>query len=156
MAFRAPVLRGRPFEKAVFPRQCDVLKTALALEHALAGLGPDVGHGAEESQPAREAIHGVPRIGFGGHRPEVPVHALEGSLPVLLPTVVRVETSGLELVLAHHDPIVDRLGLNGHAQRREQNEKQECLHGGSKFMVNIQEEQYSERTSLVRITLPPE
>jgi hypothetical protein len=87
------------------------------MKHALAGVGPHVQHCANEVQPVCQTIVGEPAARFCGERPDVPVVALEGALPIPVPTLMGVETSGEETALGHHDPVVDGLGMRGHRER---------------------------------------
>ena len=76
--------------------ECEVLKSGLSVEYALAGVGPDVRHVDDGIEPVGDAVVGCHGEGLGGDGADVSVDALEAALPVVVPTVVAVESAGAE------------------------------------------------------------
>ncbi|WP_433984414.1 hypothetical protein RBB78_05725 [Tunturiibacter empetritectus] len=112
-------------EEFVLCGEGEVLKSRLAVEHALACVGPNVGHVDDEVEPAGHAVVGCHGDGLRRDGADVSVDALEASLPVAVPTVVRVEGSCTEGPPRQHDAVVDGLGVKRWAEQT-----QECETGG--------------------------
>ena len=120
-------------DRLEFCGEREVLKSGLSVEHALARVGPDVGHVDDGVEPAGDAVVGCHDEGLCGDGSDVSVDALETPLPVVVPAVVAVERAGAEGFVGEHNAVVDGLGVERLAERHEKGEAD----GGEDFSVRF-------------------
>jgi hypothetical protein len=119
--------RGRPLEEVPLHGDGQILETLAAVEDALAGFRPDVGHHGDDVQPIRDAVVGVPDVDLGRDGADVPVVTLERTFPVVIPAFIAVDVAGEQAAFGHHDPVVDGLGPSGHGQRESEENRRQFL-----------------------------
>ena len=105
----------------------DWMRALAAVEDALAGPRPDVGHHRDDVEPIGDAVVGVPDVGLRRDGADVPVFPLESTFPVVVPAFIAVEVAREQGAFAHHDPVIDGLGPGGHGKRETDENRRQLL-----------------------------